>query len=144
MLALGLTGIVAAAEPTFHGKTFAEWNAQLGKGTSQERGRAAMALGLGPFGKEAVPDLIKALEDRDEHVRHCAVAALSEVGPDAKEAMPVLAVLLGREKDALEDRVSIVGLWARRRYGDTTETSLFFGILRWRMRESSRANITLD
>ncbi len=40
--------------------------------------------------------------------------------------------LYRHEKDALEDRVSIVGLWARRRYGSTTETSVLFGILRWR------------
>jgi hypothetical protein len=40
-----------------------------------------------------------------------------------------------REKDAQEDRVSIAGLWARRRSGPgraTTETSVLFGLLRWR------------
>ena len=40
-----------------------------------------------------------------------------------------------REKDAAEDRVSITGLWARRKYGpgkNTTEISLLFGLLRWR------------
>lgn len=40
-----------------------------------------------------------------------------------------------REKDGLEDRASITGLWARRRYGPgkgITEYSLIFGLLRWR------------
>jgi hypothetical protein len=40
--------------------------------------------------------------------------------------------LYRREKDDLEDRASIVGLWGRRRYGNTTETSVLFGLLRWR------------
>ncbi|MFN0008463.1 MAG: hypothetical protein ACKVXR_11200 [Planctomycetota bacterium] len=40
-----------------------------------------------------------------------------------------------REKDALEDRASITGLWGRRRYGqgkNIAETSLLFGLIRWR------------
>jgi hypothetical protein len=43
--------------------------------------------------------------------------------------------LYRREKDELEDRSSFVGLWAHRKYGvdgQTTESSLFFGLLRWR------------
>jgi len=40
--------------------------------------------------------------------------------------------LYRREKDGAEDRRSFVGLWARRRFGQTVETSLLFGILRWR------------
>jgi hypothetical protein len=47
--------------------------------------------------------------------------------------------LYRREKDRLEDRVSITGLWSRRRYGpgqDTTETSILFGALRWRKTRS--------
>ena len=40
--------------------------------------------------------------------------------------------LYRREKDDLEDRASIVGLWGRRKYGNTTETSVLFGLLRWR------------
>jgi hypothetical protein len=43
-----------------------------------------------------------------------------------------------REKDADEDRRSLVGVWANRRYsfeGDTvSETSLLFGLVRWRRR----------
>ena len=41
-----------------------------------------------------------------------------------------------REVDEFEDREYLMGLWSRRRYGDpgarTSETSLLFGLLRWR------------
>jgi hypothetical protein len=40
--------------------------------------------------------------------------------------------LYRRERDAAEDRRSFTLLWARRAYGQTTETSLLFGLLRWR------------
>jgi len=46
--------------------------------------------------------------------------------------------LYRREKDEYEDRRSLVGLWARREYrdeqGQVEETSLLFGLLRWRTR----------
>lgn len=48
-----------------------------------------------------------------------------------------------REKDRDEDRRSLVGLWARRDYAlegrDVTETSLLFGLLRWRTTEKGRS-----
>jgi HEAT repeat protein len=107
-----LTTILEAAEPTFHGKTFAEWKVQVGKGTSQERGRAAMALGLGPFGKDSIPVLLKALNEKDAHVRHCVVTALGEIGPAAKEAGPLLARMLGTkaEDEALCIALGRIGL----------------------------------
>ena len=41
-----------------------------------------------------------------------------------------------RERDEVEDRSSLSALWARRRYGEPderiTETSLLFGLIRWR------------
>jgi hypothetical protein len=44
-----------------------------------------------------------------------------------------------REKDADEDRRSLVGVWANRRYSfegdDVSETSILFGLVRWRTRE---------
>jgi hypothetical protein len=44
-----------------------------------------------------------------------------------------------REKDADEDRSSLVGVWAGRRYrengGAVHETSILFGLIRWRTRE---------
>ena len=47
-----------------------------------------------------------------------------------------------RESDELEDRRSFAGLWAQRRLptpaGETSETSLLFGLLRWRSTPSGR------
>jgi HEAT repeat protein len=99
LLSLILIGSTVAAEPTFHGKTFAEWKTQLEKGTSQERGRAAMALGLGPFGKKAVPLLVNALQEKDPHARRCAIVALRELGSDAEPAIAALAVLLHKSEE---------------------------------------------
>ncbi len=95
-----------AAEPTFHGKTLADWQAQLGKGTSAHRGRAAMALGLGPFGKTAVPALVAVLGDKDRHVRRCAIVALGYRGSDAATAVPALEKALAAAKD--KDREPIL------------------------------------
>src|SRR5436309_194386 len=47
----------------FRGKTFAEWRTLLNNGDPKTRGRAATALGLGPFGETAVPPLLDALRD---------------------------------------------------------------------------------
>ncbi len=87
---------VAAAEPTFHGKTLAEWSRQLREGKPLERRRAATALGLGPFGKSAVPALVDALGTSDEDVRRCAIHALGDIGPEAATALPALTKLLQR------------------------------------------------
>jgi len=49
--------------------------------------------------------------------------------------------LYRREKDSREDRVSAAGVWATRRYRENgepvRETSLLFGLLRWRSRGSN-------
>jgi HEAT repeat protein len=56
---------------------------------------AASALGsIGPGAKDAVPDLINALNnDIDENVRWRSAEALGKIGADAKEAIPLLAGL---------------------------------------------------
>jgi HEAT repeat protein len=92
------TTALVAAEPTFHGKTFAEWKAQLGKGKPEDRGRAAMALGLGPFGKKAVDPLLPLLNEQDQHVRHCAIVALGCLGRDAETAILSLEIQLHKEE----------------------------------------------
>ncbi len=94
----------AEAPLTFHGKTFEQWHAELKHKDAKVRGRAAMALGLGPFGKESTPILLKALGDKNGHVRRCVLAALGESGPRANAAIPVLAALLSLEK---EDHVAL-------------------------------------
>ena len=57
---------------------------------------AALALGrIGPEAKAAVPALVKALGDRNAHVRADAASALYFIGPAAKTAVPALIGLLG-------------------------------------------------
>ena len=52
---------------------------------------AAMALSaVGEGAKDAVPDLIQALQDQDISVRYYAAYALGKIGEDAKDAVPVL------------------------------------------------------
>jgi len=56
---------------------------------------AIEALGrIGPEAKEAVPALIKTLEDKDWNVRVCTAWALGQIGPEAKAAAPALCKLL--------------------------------------------------
>jgi HEAT repeat protein len=64
------------------------------------RSGAASVLGeIGPAAKDAVPDLIEALKDRD--MRPIAVGALGRIGPAAKDAVPALI-------EALKDQHFIV------------------------------------
>jgi HEAT repeat protein len=49
------------------------------------------------FGSQAVPALIEALEDRDDHLRCAAAKALGEIGPEAKLAIPALIKALEDE-----------------------------------------------
>ncbi|PYM14069.1 MAG: hypothetical protein DME18_07550 [Verrucomicrobia bacterium] len=48
------------------------------------------ATALGNIGKLAVPELIRALNDKDGYVRSMACYAISKIGPDAPGAAPVL------------------------------------------------------
>ena len=99
LVVLLLTHAAPGQETAFHGKTLKQWAEQLNKGTSLERGRAATALGAGPFGKAPAPILAAALAQSDAHVRRCAILALGEMGPDAEKAVPALAALLtGKDK----------------------------------------------
>src|SRR4051794_15429278 len=83
--------VAHAVEPlAFRGKTLEQWAEQLGSCDVRLRCRAAMALGLGPFGKEAVPALAKALEDDTRVVKLSALAALALLGPSAPEAASFL------------------------------------------------------
>jgi HEAT repeat protein len=55
------------------------------------RREAAFQLGrIGKDGKDAVPALIKALDDSDQQVSSLAISALANIGPDATEAIPAL------------------------------------------------------
>jgi HEAT repeat protein len=45
---------------------------------------------LGFFGKEALPDIVPRLKEKDTAIRVAAVDALRHLGPDAQEALPQL------------------------------------------------------
>jgi len=49
---------------------------------------------MGPEAKEAVPDLIRLLDDEDEATRKLAARALGRIGPDAAPAVPALKRML--------------------------------------------------
>jgi hypothetical protein len=101
------------------------------------------------------------LERTEEHTQHVAVPALNPLWrtPEIEEMYAWLwelytrdrdhglsherswLGLVRREKDDHEDRISVAGLWASRSYREggesVRETSLFFGLLRWRSRGSN-------
>ena len=52
------------------------------------------AQALGRIGSDAVPSLVKALESGDQQTQRAAVQALSQIGPDAAAAVPVLLKML--------------------------------------------------
>jgi HEAT repeat protein len=91
---------VRAGEPTFHGKTFAQWSADLQHRNEKVRSRAVTALGLGPFGDSAVPLLVIALADSDDHVRNSAITMLGSLGPRAKPAIPGLVSIIEERRFA--------------------------------------------
>jgi HEAT repeat protein len=53
---------------------------------------------------DAVPVLIESLTDRNQQVRGRAAAALGEIGPSAKEAVPALLALLKDTKGNLDSQ----------------------------------------
>lgn len=91
---LALPGRLQAQEPRYDGRTFAEWQGDLGDQSLVVRQRAVYALAhVGPV---AVQPLISRLRDVSVQVRQMAAWALGNMGPAAKDAVPAL----GR---ALED-----------------------------------------
>jgi HEAT repeat protein len=60
---------------------------------------------MGSDAKEAVPDLIRLLDDPDERIRKAATRALGRIGPDAAAAVPALMrTLLEPRPDAQPPR----------------------------------------
>lgn len=50
---------------------------------------------MGPAAREAVPDLVRCLQDQNWWTRTMASASLGKIGPDAKSAVPALTAMLG-------------------------------------------------
>jgi HEAT repeat protein len=107
MLALALP--CAAQENT---RSVAELVEMLGSSEKFTRREAAYQLSkIGPDAKEAVPALIKALEDPEQQVWFGAVTALSLIGPEAKEAVP--ALIKGLDNRGRGRRDSALQVWYR-------------------------------
>jgi len=84
----------AEGEPTYHGKTLKEWTELAKDKDPAIRRKAVVHLGLGPFGKAAVPALMAALADEEVEVSQAAVTALRRMGRDAEKAVQALAAML--------------------------------------------------
>jgi HEAT repeat protein len=96
ILLLILASTLRAAEPirpaVFRGKTLEQWRADLHSPHVSVRNRAATALGLGPFGKSAVPALLEVMKDED--IKSSVLASLLQLGPTSPEAAPALIPLI--------------------------------------------------
>jgi hypothetical protein len=82
-----------AGDAIYKGKSAAEWAAQLHDKDGGKRAKAAVALrAMGPRARDAAPDLIRALKDKEPEVRSGAALALGKIG--ASEAVSEIAALL--------------------------------------------------
>ena len=90
-VAHGLAAIGEASIPMLVGTL----RDSLSEGSREE---AAYALELlGPQARSAVPELIKAIQDKDLFVRRRVAKALGRIGPEARDAVPFLEAALGDE-----------------------------------------------
>lgn len=73
--------------------------ANLNSPDTETRLHAIQAIeNLGPNGVEAVPALIRLLDDKERNIRTLAAHALGKIGPDAKMALPALRKLAQSSK----------------------------------------------
>lgn len=79
------------------------------------------ARALGSIGKTALPALIEAMRKKDPFIRRRAAAGLADLGPDAKDAVPVLVDALGDTEDGWVPRVAC---WALRNIGPAAKNAL--------------------
>jgi HEAT repeat protein len=87
--------------------------------TKDNKAKAAALTELGKIGQiqkslvsSAVPDMMKALEDKDAGVRAAAAKAVGMIDPDPKEAVPALVKLMKNDKDDAVKLAAIQGLAA--------------------------------
>jgi HEAT repeat protein len=80
--------------------TLAEWLAERDWGV-----REAAVVALGAMGPDtnAVPALVRLLDDKDSRVRLATARALEQTGPDAKRALPALGQRLQDDDWAVRD-----------------------------------------
>jgi hypothetical protein len=88
-------------EPTFEGRPRSHWLAELKNSASTARLRAAHVLGQhAAEAKQAIPELIKLLDDPAPLVRWMAAEALGKFGADARDAAPALRKLATQDPEA--------------------------------------------
>ena len=81
----------------YDGKPAREWIEQLRNGDNDARRQAAYALGqIRPPARQAIPELVRALDDQYLELCWYAVDALGRIGPAAQEAVPAIV-------DAIKD-----------------------------------------
>lgn len=103
--------------PQVKGKSLEYWQTQMRSESLEHRRAGIMGLAAGGAeAKEAVPDLINLLEDKEPSVVSSAAWALGKVGKDAVSAVPELIKLLG-SKDAETRRAAAAALGAIARDG---------------------------
>jgi hypothetical protein len=89
------------SEPNFQGQPRSYWLAELKSSASTARMRAAHILGQhAAEAKQAIPDLIKLLDDPAPLVRWMAAEALGKFGADARDAAPALKKLAAQDPEA--------------------------------------------
>src|SRR5579871_6610627 len=94
---LGAT--LAAAEPTFEGKPVSAWLKDLAGKSDEAHEKAATVLAAA--GKEAVPALAKALQDKNAALRERSAEVLGLIGEEAKGAVPELIAALKDKSEAV-------------------------------------------
>ncbi len=94
ILLLFAAGMAHAEEPArpivFRGKTLLQCSGELHSLDPRTRRRAATALGLGPFGKQAIPTLLEAPRDEDHERSLSVLMALYQFAPDSPEVAAAL------------------------------------------------------
>jgi HEAT repeat protein len=87
-------------EPTFEGKPRSYWLAELNNSASTARMRAAHVLGQhAAEARQAIPELIKLLDDDAPLVRWMAAEALGKFGAHAHDAAPALKRLAAEDPE---------------------------------------------
>jgi HEAT repeat protein len=82
-------------KPPYEGRSVAELRRMLSDPNPSTRVQGAYGLSQqGAKAKEAVPDLIQALQSSDVLLRAQAALALGAIGPDARGAVPALTAAL--------------------------------------------------
>jgi hypothetical protein len=115
---LAFPGQPQADEPRYQGRTFAEWQGDLGDRSPEVRQTAVGALAH--FGPAAVPALARTTNDVTVQVRLAAVWTLGRMGPVAKDAVPALAQALAD----LNVHVRQTAAWALAAFGPAAKDAV--------------------